>query len=399
MSVSAKNKIALALVELRQQHPFYGVIANHLSFTPYNESMGFECETACVTRRGSCVYNGSFINELSLAETMGVICHEALHPALGYFDRIVNGCPERKNKAHDYVINDMIVLEELELPTFALHSVDYRNMSFEAVYDAMEDDQTPFNKKHKDTAQGEIEMFIDTLCNNDKTLTLGAGTTEDHWEKILYQAYHADKVENNGRTIGNLPDFVRLKIEALVAPPIPYKKLIKMAFNACGKKHQYSRKSRNKMNSFRQNTAILPGRKSISAKCVVIMDTSGSLFSNTSIHLQSAYSMIKDMARNYGIDLSIIQCDSEVKWTGSPKELEKEMKSKGGIIGCGGSDFNPAFEYLSTMKGYEQAVVFAFTDGMIAVPEIKPRNPTYWITAEHESAPTNDWGKHLRIQA
>lgn len=71
-------------------------------------------KTAAVSNSGYIYLNPAFLSELTDEELLFVLAHELFHLALRTHDR-GHECPEQFNRAHDYVINDML-RNELALP-------------------------------------------------------------------------------------------------------------------------------------------------------------------------------------------------------------------------------------------------------------------------------------------
>jgi predicted metal-dependent peptidase len=116
--------------------------------------------------------------------------------------------------------------------------------------------------------------------------------------------------------------------------------------------------------------------------------------------LSQSLGTIEQLSQSSVKDITYISCDTKVTAVISHKELINKIDNKElDMLGCGGSDFEPAFELIAQQTRNQQALLCVFTDGEIIVPDINPlpRCRTVWFTNAHESAPTNAWGEHFRL--
>ena len=79
-------------------------------------------------------YNPRWIENLSLDEVKGVLCHEVMHCANQHQNRRENREPCRWNSAADLAINPMIIDCGLTLPKGGLIDQQFQDMSAEAIY-------------------------------------------------------------------------------------------------------------------------------------------------------------------------------------------------------------------------------------------------------------------------
>ena len=92
--------------------------------------------TAC-TNGMTVEYSPEFFLSLSLKARVSLLLHETLHVAYMHMARLGGRCPERWNKATDYVINLMLHDRNFEIPQDWLLNTDFRGMSAEQVYDLL----------------------------------------------------------------------------------------------------------------------------------------------------------------------------------------------------------------------------------------------------------------------
>ncbi|MBB4861553.1 putative metal-dependent peptidase [Pseudomonas nitritireducens] len=141
-----KKKLSLLLYTLRQYSPFLAYMTQNMYIAGHTESV----PTAAVSPKGVMVYNETFMKSLSTGELLFVMIHEALHPALDFWQRFSGLNHVMANKAHDYVINDIILSMsanmnyskmdgtvkslKIQKPKGALHKAEWAGWSGEAVY-------------------------------------------------------------------------------------------------------------------------------------------------------------------------------------------------------------------------------------------------------------------------
>ena len=142
------------------------------------------------------------------------------------------------------------------------------------------------------------------------------------------------------------------------------------------------------LSSKRNLTRMRPNRRSgfenmgsirrFSTNLLVAIDVSGSVQTSTLRHF---YSII-NKAFKYGIEsISSVQFDTELKEVVSFKEAQKEIK----ILGRGGTNFQPLFNYVSKHSEFDGVIIF--TDGDASVPKIPKgfRTKIAWVCHTEEA--------------
>jgi len=129
---SIEVRLKRARTSLLLDHPFFGSLLFRLK---WREVTSIE---TMATDGVSLFYNREFVMGLPAAHLVGVLAHEALHPALRHHVRRGNRCPKLWNQACDYAINFLVLDAGLSLPNDALVSELYRGMSAEQIYNLLE---------------------------------------------------------------------------------------------------------------------------------------------------------------------------------------------------------------------------------------------------------------------
>ena len=130
------GRISMARTKLVARLPFFGHLA--LKLRPRITQGQNGVYTAAVSSDGTLIVNSTFAATLTDPELCFVICHEVLHPAMLYFERMQGRIPKLWNMAHDYAIN-LIIKQmadaNIKLIDDCLCDDKYRDWSAEEIYD------------------------------------------------------------------------------------------------------------------------------------------------------------------------------------------------------------------------------------------------------------------------
>jgi predicted metal-dependent peptidase len=130
------GRISKARTKLVARLPFFGHLALKLRPRITNGQHGVG--TAAVSSDGTLIVNADFADKLTDPELCFVVCHEVLHPAMLYFERMQGRIPKLWNMAHDYAIN-LIIKQmadaNIKLIPDCLCDDKYRDWSAEEIYD------------------------------------------------------------------------------------------------------------------------------------------------------------------------------------------------------------------------------------------------------------------------
>lgn len=208
---------------------------------------------------------------------------------------------------------------------------------------------------------------------------------------------------SSGEGKGALPGFAKQAFNDFVKPKTPLSQRVKNLFGNLGKKNMSSFSQPNRRNSFLPFHALIPGHFSNQSNFYILLDTSGSMGSETET-FRSCLGEILDLAdNNWSNNAKFVMCDTQVTNVYTAAEVKAKIDANEFFLeGFGGSDFRPAFHYIwNDIKETNQAAsVIAFTDGVIDVPESEPpgiRTTTYWVVTPGGRIPTHAYGKVLEI--
>ncbi len=148
------SKISVARLQMTQETPFFGIVSSELRIIPVSESLKGEIRTAAVTPSGICMYNPEFVSRLTFRETKGLLAHEALHPALKFWERFHLRDIDIANKAHDYAINIPINdSPDMDLPAGGLFEESFREKSAEEIFFILEEKEKENKSNNKGNPQ------------------------------------------------------------------------------------------------------------------------------------------------------------------------------------------------------------------------------------------------------
>ena len=156
------------------------------------------------------------------------------------------------------------------------------------------------------------------------------------------------------------------------------------------------------ISSYRSLTRMRPNRRygldamgskyDMESNILIAVDVSGSINSST---LEHFFGVIGRFFK-FGVStLDVIQFDAEIQ--GDPIRLDKRFNSSTSIkiVGRGGTNFQPVFNYIKEHKKYDGLIIF--TDGYAPEPRLDFRTQTKILWAcqsEREYTAHHEWMEH-----
>lgn len=393
-------------------HPFFAHLVYTLKFYP-GEAEEYAVPTAAISLDASLYINYRFWKRKlkgSIRQLRFVLCHEILHPAMHFFDRIGPRNLAFFNYAHDYKINGMLleVVENrpnlIEAPSIGLFDETLAELATEETYriicERMKDKPNGSlvsgNQGEGRTAEDDIDDFQDAKPARSKSEKgkkaekgdpIAIREMRDYWNQQLLQAKRIHE-STPDKGWGSLPAGMQLCIDQLLTPVITWGDFIRQFVGQYPfvPDHTYCRLSR------RSQTMgiLLPGKKPLTGIHVAILwDTSGSMYNEHNRVFSELINLVTEM----NLRVHVICCDAIVQnvfeLTGTMSLDDVSPQLKGG----GGSNFCPAFTYMEeNEQEYGDALVIAFTDGAIYVPAAMPMflRDVLWVSLG--GPPPTLWG-------
>jgi len=361
------RKITAARSSLLLEEAFFGALA--LRLTP-KESSRFK---TMATDGKVMYYNARWVEQLSMSELMGTVCHEVMHVALGHPWREEDRDHKRWNRACDYVVNQTIFDAKMVLPTRALYDPAYRGMSAEQVYGLL--DQASEDAKQKQQSQGGGSGGEDEDCGCGEIIPCEEDEVEElkaEWEVATFQA------AQSAAAMGQLPGSLKKLIEKMREPTIDWKAILRrfLQMNATAD-YTWTRPNRRYLPS----GFYLPDLRSERMPPLVIgWDTSGS----TSSAQEAFGSEVREIIGEVRPESThVVYCDAAVAKVEEFGPDEPVTFSPGG---GGGTDFRPVFDWVAK-EGIEPSSLIYFTDLIGRFPSYEPSYPVLWVSVNKRQAP------------
>lgn len=383
---------------------------------------------AAVTASGRVLVNPDVFANLPLRDAVFILAHELLHLALDTFSR-KSGFDDHEtvNRAHDYIINDILRTElRMSPPLNGLALVGASEKSLEQIIAWMNENKSTqpagcwtepgegnarpasggtlsqalrdagvlpcqrsqdrdtstdrqWNLDNVDVIPSELEqeMFPDSEQTEKETVT-----SDQRIEQIRRSAVTALSLKELsdvlGRQIqqGGSAGRNENRIEALRGfYHTPWQVAMQRWMDAVAPgQRTYGRPSRRGSD---RSDCVLPGRSREGWTLHLVLDTSGSMTSE----LARVLGAIAEFSETAGVsEVHILQCDVEVtvdEWV--PVEGLDSYR----IAGFGGSDMSPAMQRLSDDP--EVSAMVVITDGYIDFPHEVPFCCVLWVLTDNSN--------------
>ena len=205
------------------------------------------------------------------------------------------------------------------------------------------------------------------------------------WEENEFECSRINEIIENTTSWGSLPGDVVEKIKASLKAQIDYRKVLSgFRASVISSRRNLTRMRPNRRTDFQNLGSVYKMRTNL----LVAVDVSGSVDSKM---LQKFYSVLNRFFK-YGIEsIDTVQFDTELGEIIPLKKAQTEIK----VIGRGGTDFQPVFDYFRTSKTHYDGII-VFTDGYANEPKITGRKPkVLWIFPDKQCEKVN--AERLRL--
>jgi predicted metal-dependent peptidase len=378
---SIKIRLQRARTSLLLDHPFFGSLLFRLK---WREVASVE---TMATDGVSLFYNREFVMELPAAHLVGVLAHEALHPALQHHIRRGKRCPKRWNQACDYAINLLVLDAGLSLPDDALVSELYRCMSAEQIYNLLESSDCTDGGQARESSAASYEGNEDAMApatpggfgqvldapppetNNGESVEQQAAT----WEIAVSQAQSVAKLA------GRLPAGIARSLESSREAQVDWRELLRRAWSSTiASDYCWTRPNRRHV----WQGLFLPGvhREGV-GEVVLFVDCSGSINKRQLGLFEAEVRSILDGQRPEKV--YVVYFDAEIQKVDSYEAGQPINLSP---AGGGGTDFCPCFTWVEEQGLHPQVLIF-LTDLYGTLPEAPPAIPVIWASNGRTTAP------------
>ena len=303
-------------------------------------------------------FNPIIFLELNIKQMETTIKHEILHIVSQH---LIRG-KDLKDKYTTLAINmamDVVVNQYLNyLPPYAI-TLEYINVKYNLNLDHyktfeyyLEKIQTELDLQEEDDEGEEIDS------NENVAVEFDIEKTHDSWnesdeidEKTLKE--FTEKIADNSQK-GSIPNYLEGMIKSLKSNKgeLPWNLYLKklMGTVEANKKKTITRRNRRQPNRLDLRGELRGHR----AEIAVAIDISGSISDE---EFKQAIKEVLSIVKNYNQEITIIECDKEIRRTYKVKSV-KDVKDR--IATGGGTEFSPVFQYANN-KNINLLVYF--TDG------------------------------------
>jgi len=369
--VKAATALTRARTALYIEHPMYGVLALRLSMVEDRS-----IDTLCVNRK-NIRYNPDYVNTLSPSLIKSAIAHEVMHVVLQHIGRCGSRNHGRWNRAADYVLNQLLHDDRMEISPDWLLNPSFVGMTTDHVYTLLEDDP----EDGKKPSQDDMDHVFEPEPGEDGEVET-AEDAEVNWKVATIQA--ARIAEKAGKLPGSMKRFV----DELVNHKVDWKaRLRRFMYESSKRDYSWTRPQRRMLPFGYYLPSLHSEALNTLANCI---DTSGSIDQYTLNLFGTEVLAARDAA--VPERMINIYCDEAVNHVDIYSEFEQ---AKFEMHGGGGTDFRPPFIYLER-EGIVPSCFIYLTDGYGPFPASPPPYPVLWVMTTDVVPP---WGEFVRIAA
>ena len=358
MKLDVRDRLTKARVRMLLKHPFWGNLATRLKLVEASDW----CQTAATDGRHF-YYCTDFINKLDDDELVFLFGHEVGHCVYNHMGRRGDREPRVWNMANDYLVNDMLVENNVGKRITAvpiLYDTKYRGMTSEEIYDEL--------MKNAVKIQVTLDMHLDGTGDetqdgegkgsDGKSKSSGVKLDEETLKKIRDEMKEAVLQSAQAAGAGNTPSGIKRLIQQFTAPKMRWQDIIRIQLESSLKNnYSFTRPSRKGWHT----GAILPGMLPAEHLDVCIaIDMSGSISNEMAQDFLSEVKGMMDMYTTYSIHVFCFDTEvyNPVTFTDDNGEDIYEYETMGG----GGTDFDCAFQYMKDNDISPKQFIM-FTDG------------------------------------
>ena len=423
--LEVEKKIVRARTALVLDHPFFASLALRLELREDEH-----CETAWTDGRVM-AYNPEYIRQLPLDELTGLCAHIVMHPACGHHKHRKGRDPLLWNRACDYAINWILLEAGIILPEGYLDHPAYRRKNADEIYRLLlqregsgknnnrtsgisggEGLSEPEGKEHSEAGSEQgVETAGEMSADNDaaeQDLPIDdypdsgdpgkSGEVRDSRAEAGSEPWQADEepdwqvsiaqAANHAKSIGKLPGVLERLVAEILEPALDWRVILSHFIDSAAR-NDYAWTPPNRRHI--HDGLYLPSPNNMElGELVIAVDTSGSISQEELDFLSAELSAILESNPAH---IHLLYCDVRVvAWHSvTREELPLEMKP----IGGGGTDFRPAFEWVSHLGISPACLIYLSDMACDKFPE-EPDYPVLWARIG-ESGESPPFGELLQI--
>jgi predicted metal-dependent peptidase len=358
-------KIVQSIEQMLLQHNL-GYYAEFLAFVAFYETNYISTAGVNVGLRVNYYYNKKFFDSLNPKQVNFVNIHEIFHLLLDHPSRTISGGYDHKmaNIVQDMIINYIIIT------SFSKHVVEVPDIKplfipeeykgehiFEILYIWLQKEKEKFDKweNSKDNSpcpvSEQLKTIFDNLNNEGNPMDIGQFDEHMKNENIPEEVRRqvVKDIMNNLRNRGYERGDVTSVLDKLIKSRENYIKLLKKQFSNIKEKSKVRSFTRPNRHGFKG----VKGKINHSDELVCILDTSGSM--------HGMFERIISYMLHGDHVVNVIQIDTRVNSHTIAKTKSDFQKLK--IAGGGGTEIQPAIDYVRSHKKLKELNLVILTDG------------------------------------
>lgn len=397
-TAQVEARLRRARVRLALTHPFLAAAVMRL---PLRAAVAqYWCPTAA-TDGHHIFFNPDWVARIDDAALRGLLAHEVLHVLFAHSPRLGGRDPRRWNRACDFAINALLIDQGFRLPRGGLHCSAFDGLPAEAIYPLLIDDsnndsgaQVDRSGSIREAGSGEetstLPVVGDDLVRADdprvRPLQSDDAPDAEQAEAIRAQL----RADARARLSGESAQRFDSACQALETQKIDWRAVLqhRLSERIQGDWSLYPFSKRHIHRGLYMPSATLR----VPDHIVFAIDTSGSMSDQTIARIVAE---LRAFRETFPCRLTIIQADSILQ---SVKEFQAmdgcDVPSRMTIMGRGGTDFRPVFDWMSTQAPH--ALLVYATDGWGAFPERSPGHAVLWLLTGAHAHPV-PFGSVLRV--
>jgi predicted metal-dependent peptidase len=335
-------------------------------------------------------YNPKWLDEMTQEQVNYAIIHEMLHLVNSHKHRSIGFEKKMAEKSADQLINTHIEENYLkntgafqverpkeEVPLIPEKFKDNRTLEHLYNYNVSNEEQHGVAMTRSD-GSGESDKEDDRDGQSD-------GSFDQHPDDEVPQEIREGMMNDfiqQQKSRGNVTSDIENFLKALEKPKTNYLNKVKSALSQMMGK--LKKQTWNRFTRKDPDENMLKGHKKYQKTLNVVLDTSGSVGGD--------FEKLLGYIFYNGIEINLIQCDTEVKEDISVKSKQQVQKLK--IKGLGGTIISPAFRVVE--KKYNDNPTIVLTDGCTDVLNLNGIKHEVMIISTEQEAPIGEHSCRVR---
>jgi len=295
------------------------------------------------------LFNPKFFMSLTQEERVFLLLHETMHVAYMHMLRVGDRNKAKFNIAADHVINLQLIKQGFTMPKGGYADSQYSNMSTEAVYTLLPDQDT-----------SDVDMDIQEATSTDEL--------EQELEEIIISASIQAKMQDD-KSYSNIAGEIRIFLDKLLNPKLPWQKILRKYMQTLTKNdYSFRRPNRRYFPKYHMPSMFSDSLMDIT----IAVDASGSVSDiEFKRFVSEANGIIKSLRPE---TMTLIQFDTQIISVDHIKSIHD--LSQVVFTGRGGTSIEPVMAWAEENK---PKVLLVFTDGYFRFYKDKSKQDVVWL--------------------